>query len=138
MPEAVAIIGMAAAFPGAPDLPTFWSNIARGVDAISEAPASRLDPEYFTDGGLSTRRGGFLAATFDPAAFGIMPVAAAAAEPDQLLALQVADRALADAGTAVPHDRTGVILGRGNYPTPGLTRLVNRVRVAEQVAMTLA
>ncbi len=57
--------------------------------------------------------------TFDPAAFGIMPVAAQGAEPDQLLALQVAVAAIGDAGYAERDvragERTSVILGRGNY-----------------------
>src|SRR3954470_14129312 len=97
MREPVAIVGMATVFPGAPDLETYWSNIERGVDAISDVPAGRLDPVYFENGGLSCRRGGFIAPTFDPIAFGIMPVAASGAEPDQLLALQVAASALADA-----------------------------------------
>jgi acyl transferase domain-containing protein len=135
MPEAVAIVGMAAVFPGAPDLGTFWSNIERGVDAISDVPAERLDPAYA--GTFYCTRGGFIAPTFDPIAFGIMPRAAAGAEPDQLLALQVAAAALDDAGGRVPRERTGVILGRGGYLTPGMARLSNRVRTAQQLVTTL-
>jgi hypothetical protein len=63
---------------------------------------------------------------FDALAFGIMPVAAEGAEPDQLLALDAASRALADAGyDARPfeRERASVIVGRGGYLTPGVARL---------------
>ncbi|HEX4451927.1 MAG TPA: beta-ketoacyl synthase N-terminal-like domain-containing protein [Kofleriaceae bacterium] len=137
MADPVAIVGMGAVFPGASDLDAFWSNIERGVDAIRDVPASRLDPVYFETGTLPCTRGGFVDASFDPIAFGIMPLAAASAEPDQLLALHVAAAALDDAGCVVPRDRTAVILGRGGYLTPGMARLVNRVRTSQQLATTL-
>src|SRR4051812_13752076 len=98
-PVEVAIVGMAAVFPGAPDLATYWSNILAGVDAIAEAPASRWDPCYYDPGSASMRRadrlycrrGGFVEqATFDATRYGIMPAAVPGAEPDQLLALHVA------------------------------------------------
>ena len=108
MREPIAIVGMGAVFPGAPDLDTFWSNIERGVDAVTDVPPARLDPVYFKGNGFACRRGGFVEATFDPIAFGIMPVAAAGAEPDQLLALHVAAAALDDAGGKIPRERTGV------------------------------
>src|SRR5256885_2258080 len=136
MPEPIAIVGMAAVFPGAPDLDTFWSNIERGVDAVTDVPADRLDPVFA--GAFECKRGGFIAPTFDPIAFGIMPVTAASAEPDQLLALSVAAAALDDAGGTVPRDRAGVILGRGGYLTPRMARLANRGRTTQQRLTTLA
>src|SRR5690349_11250180 len=33
--NALAIIGMSGRFPGAPDLTTFWENLAHGVEAIT-------------------------------------------------------------------------------------------------------
>jgi acyl transferase domain-containing protein/phosphopantetheinyl transferase (holo-ACP synthase) len=132
----IAIVGMAAVFPGAPDLDTFWSNICGGVDAITDAPAARIDPIFAES--FACRRGGFIAPTFDPIAFGIMPRAAETAEPDQLLALAVAQAAIHDAGERIARDRTGVILGRGGYLTAGMARLVNRVRTAPQLALTIA
>ena len=45
----VAIIGMACVFPGAPDLETFWHNIVNKVDAITDVPPERWDPEIFFD-----------------------------------------------------------------------------------------
>ena len=135
--EPIAIVGMGAVFPGAPDLSTYWRNLESGVDAITQAPATRLDPALASANGFTCKRGGFIAPMFDPIAFGIMPVAAATAEPDQLLALHVAAAAIADAGGDIPRDRAAVILGRGGYLNPGMARLANRVRTAHQLAATL-
>ncbi|MGH3771633.1 MAG: beta-ketoacyl synthase N-terminal-like domain-containing protein, partial [Pseudonocardiaceae bacterium] len=148
-PVEVAIVGMAAVFPGAPDLATYWSNILAGMDAITTAPATRWDASYYDPEAATTRRGdrlycrrgGFIEhATFDPARFGIMPLAVSGAEPDQLIALQVASAALADAGgedRLGDRSRVGVIVGRGGYLTPGLARLDQRIRTANQLVTTL-
>ncbi len=137
MREPIAIVGMGAVFPGAPDLATYWRNLESGFDAITEVPATRLDPALAEANGFLCKRGGFIAPTFDPIAFGIMPVAAATAEPDQLLALHVAAAAIADAGGEIERDRAAVILGRGGYLNPGMARLANRVRTAHQLVATL-
>ncbi|MEZ4323224.1 MAG: beta-ketoacyl synthase N-terminal-like domain-containing protein [Myxococcota bacterium] len=146
-PDDVAIIGVGALFPGAPDAATFWDNIVSGKDCITELPESRSDPRYFDPSSsaidrIPTRRGGFVGESvrFDAGAFGIMPVAALGAEPDQMLALQVAAATLDDAGYArkdFARDRTAVILGRGGYLTPGMLRLHRKVRVAEQLVTVL-
>ncbi len=148
-PVEVAIVGMAAVFPGAPDLATYWSNMLAGVDAITDVPASRWDPSYYDPEAAPTRRsdrlycrrGGFVAAVgFDPVRFGIMPVAVSGGEPDQLIALHVAAEALADAGgedQLGDRSRAGVIVGRGGYLTPGLARLDQRIRTANQLVTTL-
>jgi acyl transferase domain-containing protein len=143
----IAVVGMAALFPGARDLASFRSNIRAGHDAISEVPPGRWDPAFYDPASgaadrLYCRRGGFIDAfaTFDPVAFGVMPVAARGAEPDQLLALDVASRALADAGydhRSFARDRAGVVLGRGNYAGAGRTRLEQHIRAAEQLVTCL-
>src|SRR5690242_9122024 len=104
-PESIAIVGMAALFPGAPDLKTFWRNIRDGVDAIGEVPAARLEACFFDTQAKAPdrfycRRGGFIDeyAQFDPFAFGMMPMAAKNGEPDQLLSLRASAEALRDAG----------------------------------------
>ncbi len=146
--DPIAVVGLAALFPAAPDATTFWENIAAGRDAISDVPAQRWDPEYFDPAHAGAERfycnrGGFVddIATFDPARFGIMPVAVDHADPDQLLALSVAAAAVEDAGGTdeLVEDprRVGVILGRGGYYNAGVVRLDQRVRVAEQVCTTL-
>src|SRR5580692_11127646 len=102
-PLEIAIVGMAALFPGARDLSTYWENLRRGVDAISDAPPGRWDPVFYDPASqavdrLYCKRGGFLGETaaFDAAGLGVMPVAAKVAEPDQLLTLAVAAQAMAD------------------------------------------
>lgn len=140
----VAVVGMAAVFPGAPDVDTFWRNILGRVDAISPAPADRIDPVFFgdpaSDGAADRfycRRGGFIPdIEFEAAAYGVMPATARDAEPDQLLALATAARALADAGLGPSPeraDRYGVVIGRGGYITPATARLAHRVHTAQQV-----
>lgn len=148
----VAIVGMAVLLPGAPDLAAYWENLRTGVDAITEVPAGRWDADYYdpaaAGGGpavpdrLYCRRGGFVdgLAQVQPTRFGLMPNSVPGTEPDQLIALQVAAAALADAGGVerLPdRDRVGVVLGRGGYLTPGLVRLDQRVRGAQQLVRTL-
>ncbi|MFC0597586.1 type I polyketide synthase [Streptomyces palmae] len=147
----IAIVGMAALFPGAPDLGTYWHNLVHGVDAITEVPSARWDVDYYVPDGererradrVYCRRGGFVddLAEVDVTAFGIMPTSVPATEPDQLIALRVASQAVQDAGGAdrlfADRRRTGVVLGRGGYLTPGLVRLDQRVRTAGQLVRTL-
>jgi len=144
----IVIVGMACVFPKAPGLAEYWQNMCAGVDAITEVPADRWDPLFYDPASTAAdrfyaRRGGFIDAyaSFDAAAHGLMPVAAKGAEPDQLMALQVAVDALADAGYAdrdFPRQTTGIILGRGNYPGPAIVRLGNMMRGAEQLIATLS
>ncbi len=146
-PLDIAIVGMAALFPGAPDLETYWRNIRGGFDAITDVPPGRWDSAFYDPASQSIdrlycKRGGFVDeyATFDAPAFGVMPVAARGAEPDQLLTLDVATRALADAGydsRPLARERAGVILGRGSYASAGRTRLEQHVRTAEQLVVCL-
>lgn len=146
-PAGVAIVGMGALFPGAGDLDTYWRNIVGGVDAITDVPAERweaffYDPESTAPDRVYCHRGGFVDdyATFDAAAFGIMPVTVEAAEPDQLIALKVAAAAIADAGgegQLGDPQKVGVIVGRGGYFTPGMARFDQRVRVAQQLVESL-
>jgi acyl transferase domain-containing protein len=148
-PIEVAIVGMAAVFPGAPDLATYWSNILTGVDAITTVPATRWDASYYDPEAATTRpsdrlycrRGGFIEQpTFNPTRFGIMPRTISGTEPDQLIALHTATEALTDAGgenQLRDRSRAGVIMGRGGYLTPGLARLNQRTRTANQLITTL-
>lgn len=145
--DAIAIVGLAGVYPGAATAAGLWDNVVNRVDAITDVPEGRWDPVFFDPQVSSAdrfpvRRGGFVddVATFDPLAFGIMPVAAQSAEPDQLLALGAAAAALADAGN--PHERVdprkaGVVLGRGGYIGDGVARLDQRVRTAQQVVEVL-
>ncbi|TSE01105.1 SDR family NAD(P)-dependent oxidoreductase [Skermania sp. ID1734] len=115
-PVDIAIVGMAGIFPGATDAAEFWFNVLAGVDAVTEVPVQRWDPAIYYDpaatghsGGEKTpsKWGGFLPdVPFDALAYGIPPASLAAIEPVQLLALEVAARALRDAGYEVPGPNT--------------------------------
>ncbi|MCM3885419.1 type I polyketide synthase, partial [Frankia sp. R82] len=107
-PLDIAIVGMSAVFPDAPDLDAYWANIVAGVDAIREVPTDRWDPQVYyrpdavtKNAGRHTpsRWGGFLPRIpFDALAYGIPPRALRSIETSQLLALEVSARALRNAG----------------------------------------
>ncbi|MEU9116761.1 SDR family NAD(P)-dependent oxidoreductase [Streptomyces sp. NPDC048483] len=121
-PLDIAIVGMACCYPGAPDTARFWSNIVTGADSVTEVPAERWDAATYHDpdparAGERTpsRWGGFLPAVpFDALAHGIPPASLTGIEPVQLLALDTAAKALADAGYAdrdFDRARTSVVFG---------------------------
>ncbi|MDB1089133.1 SDR family NAD(P)-dependent oxidoreductase [Streptomyces sp. ACA25] len=110
----VAVVGMAGAFPGAPDLARYWANVVAGVDSVTEVDPDRWSAEHHWAGageaapGLSPSKwGGFLPPLpFDALAHGVPPASLGGIESAQLLALETATRALADAGYADrPFDR---------------------------------
>jgi acyl transferase domain-containing protein/NAD(P)H-dependent flavin oxidoreductase YrpB (nitropropane dioxygenase family)/acyl carrier protein len=119
-PLDVAVIGMACMFPQAPDLAAFWANVLSGADAVTEVPPQRWDTSLYYDPDgqgerTPSRWGGFLPEIgFDPLSYGIPPSSLASIEPVQLLALEAAHRALADAGyadRAFDRARTSVVFG---------------------------
>jgi acyl transferase domain-containing protein/NAD(P)H-dependent flavin oxidoreductase YrpB (nitropropane dioxygenase family) len=119
----IAIIGMSCLLPKAGDLRSYWQNILRGVDAIREVSDDRWCIDDFFDAKRGTpdkvysKWGGFLDdVQFDPAVYGIPPASLKSIEPMQLLALEVARRALEDAGLdrrPFPKERTATIFASG-------------------------
>ncbi|HET7695299.1 MAG TPA: type I polyketide synthase [Vicinamibacterales bacterium] len=120
--EPIAIVGLACRFPGAPDTDAFWRLLLDGTDAISEVPADRWNiGEMFSadpavPGKMSTRWGGFLSDVdrFDPQFFGISPREAEHMDPQQRIVLELAWRALEDAGirpASLKDSSTGVYIG---------------------------
>ena len=116
----VAIIGMAGFYPGSEDLEAFWSNVVKGVDAVTTVPEERWNVDMYYDpeprsGKTRSKWGGFLPEIeFDPMRYGIPPRSLAAVEPVQLLALEAAARALDDAGYGereFDREMTSVIFG---------------------------
>ncbi|WP_218580028.1 type I polyketide synthase [Methylacidimicrobium cyclopophantes] len=124
--EPIAIIGMACLFPGAEGIRSFWGNILGGRRAIREVDPARWRPEEFFSGAVpatervASKWGGFLEPLlFDPIRYGIPPASVPSIEPVQLLALEVAARALADAGLhrrPFARERTATIFGAGGIP----------------------
>lgn len=147
----IAIIGMSGIFPGSGDLNAFWENIRAGVDAIETVPENRMGSLFFEENGAAAgqivdrfycRRGGFIDnyAEFDPIQFGILPLAVEGTEPEQLLALSLAHKALMDAhafSNGANFDKTGIIIGKGNYTGPGATRAIEIVRTGQQIVELL-
>lgn len=121
--EPIAVVGMACKFPGGADDPeALWALLAEGVDAISETPPDRWDPDLFYDprpavpGKMNTRWGGFLQGVgdFDAEFFGIAAHEAAEIDPQQRLLLEVAWRAFESAGLTARRlsgSDTGVFVG---------------------------
>jgi len=122
-PLDIAIVGMACVFPQAGDLAAYWANVLGGVDTITEVALDRwnheiyYDPDYDPahpkpDSDLHTpsKWGGFLPRIpFDALSYGIPPNSLRGIETAQLLALDVAAKALCDAGyERRPFDRSRV------------------------------
>jgi acyl transferase domain-containing protein/NAD(P)-dependent dehydrogenase (short-subunit alcohol dehydrogenase family) len=103
----VAIIGMSCVFPQAGDLRAFWENILNKRDCITEVPSDRwdwkdyFDPDKNARDKIYSKWGGFIdPVLFNPMKFGIPPNSLKSIDPVQLLSLEAAARALADAGYA--------------------------------------
>ena len=121
--RAVAVVGMAGRYPGAPDLDAFWANLAEGRNCIVELPSERwawqdyFDPAPGKTGAAYARFGGFLSDIdcFDPLFFGISPVEAEAMHPQERLFLEAAWSCIEDAGhtpaTLSPRKKVGVFVG---------------------------
>ncbi len=125
--EPLAIVGIGCRLPGeANDWQSFWQLLEEGRDAITETPADRWSTAKFfqpgdaAPGKLLSRWGGHVTdiAGFDPRAFGISPREAALMDPQQRMLLEVAWRAIEDAGT--PPSRidgrdVGVFIGISSF-----------------------
>ncbi len=120
-PVDVAIIGVAALVPDATHHDTFWRNILDSHSAIIEVPEDRWDWRLY-DNDQGTRQdsvlaqwGGFFPEIpFDPRRYGIPPKVMPHIGVPQLLSLEIARRALADAGYEdgnFDRENTSVIMG---------------------------
>jgi acyl transferase domain-containing protein/NAD(P)H-dependent flavin oxidoreductase YrpB (nitropropane dioxygenase family) len=125
-PIDIAIIGMACVFPGSPDLASFWHTVLSGADRITEVPPWRWEVDHYYSPVMGpdqagrvtvSKWGGFIdPVPFDAIGYGIPPASLASIDPNQLLALEMSNRALRDAGyphdsARTDHSRTGVIFG---------------------------
>jgi len=102
--EPIAIVGMAARFPGANDLKQFWTNLASGVESISFFSDAELraagvpdeliaDPAYVRAKSIVDK-----VDHFDASFFGYSPGEATLIDPQQRIFLEAAWSALEDAG----------------------------------------
>lgn len=104
-PSNIAIIGMACVFPKAGNIGIYWENILNKTHAITEIPFSRWDWRLYYDKDrhakdkIYSKWGGFIDdLTFDPTLYGMPPKSIESIDPMQLMALEVARRALVDSG----------------------------------------
>jgi amino acid adenylation domain-containing protein len=129
---ALAIVGFAGRFPGAPHVRAFWQNLRAGVDASRPVTREDLeragrDPHLLEDPDYVARC--FVleeADAFDAAFFGLSPREAELMDPQQRIFLEVAYSALEDAGYDPSRysGRIGVFggVGRNPYLLENLTR----------------
>lgn len=117
----IAIVGMAARFPGAPDVETFWQNVRDGVESIMPLDDEALraagvseadlnDPDYVKVCPLLSD-----VDKFDASFFGFNPREASVMDPAHRVFLEIAWAAFENAGyTALPEDgKVGVFATAG-------------------------
>lgn len=121
--RAVAVVGLGAVLPGAPDVQSFWDNIRSGVYSISDVPEDRWEPDWYYDPDPRaidksySRIGGWVTDwEWDPLGWRlpIPPRVADAMDPTQKWAIAATRQALQDYGypdRELDPDRTAVIFG---------------------------
>lgn len=118
----IAVVGVAALFPGSVEKDGFWQDILAGRDLITDVPTTHWLVEDYYDADprardkTYARRGAFLPEVeFDPLEWGVPPSIVPATDTTQLLSLIVAQKVLEDACGSqwkdMPRDRVSVILG---------------------------
>jgi phthiocerol/phenolphthiocerol synthesis type-I polyketide synthase E len=102
--QAIAIVGMAGRFPGAPDLESFWTNLRDGVESIQPVPDAELeklgvDPVLRKDP-RHVKASAALAGMelFDAGFFGFTPREAELMDPQHRVFLECAWEAMEKAG----------------------------------------
>ena len=117
----IAIVGLAARFPGAADAARFWENLRDGVESIAaltdeELLAAGVDPAHLADPRYVRAKGVLAGADrFDAGFFGFTPREAEAMDPQHRVFLECAWEALEDAGCDPSRfaGRIGVWAGAG-------------------------
>jgi len=121
--HAIAIVGVGAILPGAPDAGAFWANLVAGRSSITDVPRDRWDPELYydpdpkaTDKTYSKIGGWVRDWEWSPLQWRlpIPPKVGAAIDDAQKWAVACARAALLDYGwpdRALDQERTAVILG---------------------------
>jgi acyl transferase domain-containing protein/NAD(P)H-dependent flavin oxidoreductase YrpB (nitropropane dioxygenase family) len=116
--EPIAVVGLGCVMPRAFDVPSFWANLVRGVDAVGPVPPDRWDaalyhdPDALPNGAEFTRSavaGAVVGFELDPLAFRIPPKVFASMDPTQRMALAAAAQAVR--GLSIDGERAAVILG---------------------------
>ena len=137
MNDAIAVVGMACVYPDANSPSELWENVLAQRRAFRRMPPERLRVENFfsedrdaEDSIYATQAAVIADYEFDRDKFRIAESTFRSTDLTHWLALDVATRALADAGFAggedLPHKTTGVILGNtltGEFSRANVLRL---------------
>ncbi len=122
-PTPIAIVGMSALMPEAPDAAAFWANITGGRYCVTDVPSERWDPALYYDpdprapGKTYSRIGGWVREfTWDPFAWKlpIPPRVGEQLDDGQKWSVSLARQALLDFGwpsKPLDTERTAVIIG---------------------------
>ena len=119
--RAVAVVGVGALLPDAPDAPSFWKNLCDSRYSITEVPPERwsvdeyYDPNPASPDKTYSKIGSWIRGySFDWQRYSVPPKVAGAMDQGQQWAVTIAAEALADyglPGRALDLERTGVVLG---------------------------
>ena len=121
--HAIAIVGLGAILPDAPDAATFWANLVAGRSSITEVPKERWDPDLYYDADprapdkTYSKIGGWVRDwDWSPLAWRlpVPPRTAQAIDDAQKWAVACTRAALLDSGwpgRPLDQERTAVILG---------------------------
>ncbi|MDB5035310.1 MAG: polyketide synthase family protein [Chlorobi bacterium] len=137
MSMSVAIVGMACQYPDAGSPAELWRNVLAGRRAFRRMPSVRMNPaDYLSDDRTTPDTSYVLEAAviegyeFDRVRFRVAGGTYRSADLAHWLALDIASRALADAGfpdgDGLPKEGTGVLLGNtltGEFSRANLMRL---------------
>ncbi|HSL83879.1 MAG TPA: polyketide synthase, partial [Thermoanaerobaculia bacterium] len=118
----VAVVGLACRYPGAASPEELWENVLAGRRAFRRIPPERLRLADYLPGAVPEADSLYVSEAaliedweFDRLAHRVSGRSFRAADPAHWLALEVAGRALADAGfpggRGLPREATGVLLG---------------------------
>ncbi|WBT08586.1 polyketide synthase Pks13 [Corynebacterium sp. SCR221107] len=120
----IAVIGMAAKYPGAHDIDEMWQMLIEGRDGLGPLPIGRWS-EYAGDEVMQKRMaeqdftGGYLddISSFDPEFFGLSPLEAVNIDPQQRIILELSWEALENAhipASSLRGKQVGVFMGSTN------------------------
>lgn len=135
MSHAIAIVGLACIYADADSPQKLWENVLAKRRAFRRIPAERLSlDDYYRPGvpdGIDVQEAAVIEGwVFDRVRFRVAGTTYRSTDPTHWLALDVADRALRDAGfpegDGLPRERTGVLLGNtltGEFSRAELLRL---------------
>ncbi|MCU0680704.1 MAG: aminotransferase class III-fold pyridoxal phosphate-dependent enzyme [Polyangiaceae bacterium] len=139
LPPAVAVVGLAGRFPGAPDLDAFWRNLRDGVESISffsveDLAAAGVEPALLAHPAY-VRAAPLLDGIdlFDANFFGYTPREAETLDPQQRLFLETAWEALETAGYSSRALRERVGVYAGSSMNGYLVNLYSNPHIAETV-----